>query len=51
MNGNDKEVDYDTYCKKCKFLALSEDDDPCYECLDCPTLTDSNKPIKFIEKK
>ena len=50
MDRYDKEVEFSVYCPKCKFLALSEDDDPCRECLDCPTLTDSHKPIKFVEK-
>lgn len=51
MECNYKDVDYDTYCKKCKFLALPEEEDPCRECLEWPALTDSNKPIKFVEKK
>ena len=46
-----KDVEFYAYCPKCKFLALSEDEDPCHECLDWPTLTDSHKPIKFVEKK
>jgi hypothetical protein len=47
---SEKEVYFDQYCKLCKYQALTEDKDPCDECLDNPVNTDSHKPVNFKEK-
>lgn len=46
----DKEVYFDLYCKLCKHELLSEDDDPCYDCLHNPSNIDSHKPVYFEKK-
>lgn len=50
MNDGDKEVYFDQYCKLCKYEKLSEDKDPCDECLSNPVNANSHKPVKFEEK-
>ena len=45
-----KEVDFQTYCAKCKFKDLKEDETPCDECLNNPVNVYSHKPVKFEEK-
>lgn len=45
-----KEVYFGHYCKRCKHWELSEDKDPCDECLANPANLYSHKPIKFEEK-
>lgn len=47
----DKEVYFDQYCKDCTYELKCEEDDPCYECLNCPVNADSHKPVMFQEKK
>lgn len=42
-----KEVYFGDYCPKCKYFDLSEDKEPCNECLSEPTNLYSHKPIKF----
>ena len=34
MNGWMREVDYATYCPKCKNFRVLETDEPCNECLE-----------------
>lgn len=46
-----KEVDFKTYCAKCKHKDKKEDDTPCDECLEEPVNIHSHKPIKFEEKE
>ena len=41
-----REVDYATYCPKCKNFKVLETDEPCNECLTEGTV----KPAKFEEK-
>lgn len=45
-----KEVYFGHYCKRCKHWELSEDKDPCDECLANPSNLYSHKPINFEEK-
>lgn len=42
-----KEVDFLTYCKKCKYLMLDEDEEPCCQCLATPSRENSHKPVYF----
>lgn len=46
-----KIVEYDKYCKDCRYEKLSEDDDPCFECLCDSVNVNSHKPTKWEEKK
>lgn len=43
----DKEVYFDQYCKTCKHWLLNDTEEPCNECLDNPTNTESHKPINY----
>lgn len=43
----DKEVDFATYCPKCVYWEASEDEDPCFECLQNPSNTHSHLPINM----
>lgn len=46
----DKEVYFNQYCSTCKHKNLSEDKDPCHECLNTPSNEDSHKPVNWEEK-
>ena len=52
MEANDgmKEVYFDQYCKTCKNSELSEDKEPCSECLNEPVNQYSHKPVRWEEK-
>ena len=43
-------VDFEKYCKICKYEKLAEIEDPCDECLNNPSNIDSRKPISFQDK-
>lgn len=45
------EVNFEKYCKTCKYEKLEENCDPCNECLDYGCNTDSRKPVMWEEKK
>ncbi len=45
----EKIVEYEKYCPKCKHFALDDADDPCNECLTEPVNLYSHKPINFEE--
>ena len=45
-----KEVYFHQYCETCKHKNLEEKDEPCFECLEYPTNTDSHKPVKYESK-
>ena len=51
MIGDEKEVYFHEYCKKCENKNVSESDPegPCWDCLESPTAVDSHKPINFKE--
>lgn len=42
-----KEVDFATYCKKCKYSEIDDVKDPCNECLAEPKNLHSSKPVKW----
>ncbi len=44
-----KEVYFGQYCKLCKHRSLTEEDDPCYDCLQEPVNLYSHKPVRFEE--
>ena len=46
----EREVRFDTWCQKCKYEKLTEQEKPCWDCLDEPVNIDSEKPLYFEEK-
>ena len=44
-------VDFHKYCPKCKHVNVNEVHDPCNECLEHPANENSEKPVKFEERK
>ena len=48
---NYKEVNFASYCPKCKHINVLETDDPCNECLACGARLNTKKPLNFKEKK
>ena len=47
---NMKIVDFNTYCKICRYKNTDEAERPCSECLAEPARQYSQKPLKFEEK-
>lgn len=47
---NLREVDFDKYCKACKYKETPEAMDPCNECLDYGMNYETEKPVSFKEK-
>lgn len=43
----DKLVKFEEYCKTCKYRDLTEDKEPCCECLDYPVNEYSHKPVNW----
>ena len=50
MQGDLKEVDFEKYCKICKFEKLTEREEPCDSCLATGVNVDSHKPVCWKEK-
>lgn len=48
---NWKEVDFHTYCPKCKYRCKSSIEDPCNKCLTKEARINTRKPLRFKEKK
>lgn len=46
-----REVDFNTYCPKCKDWKTEENEEPCNDCLEHPTNLYTDKPTRFEEKK
>mgnify|MGYP001156318936 CR=1 FL=1 len=46
-----REVDYATYCPKCKNFKVLETDEPCNECLTECAREGTAKPLKFEEAR
>ena len=44
------EVDFEKYCKTCEYKDLDEKCDPCCECLDHGSNTQSERPANWKEK-
>lgn len=51
METIEKEVYFGKYCSTCKHEKVSEQDDPCYDCLNQFTNSYSHKPINWEEKE
>lgn len=50
MNDWMREVNYASYCPKCKNFKVLETDEPCNECLTEYVREGTVKPVKFEEK-
>lgn len=48
---NTKEVDFLTYCPKCKHYNKLDYEEPCNECLKQGFMIDSHKPLNFKQKE
>lgn len=46
-----KIVFFEQYCPRCKYEDREENEDPCWDCLDCPINQDTHRPVKFEEAK
>lgn len=46
-----REVDFEAYCKTCKYEKRPETREPCCDCLEEPTNLFSEKPVKWEGKK
>ena len=42
-------VEFENWCKTCKFGKQEEEDHPCYLCLDEPVNDDRKKPVYYVE--
>jgi len=49
MEGTDKPVDFE-YCVDCKHFTKLDTEEPCDDCLNEFTNTDSHKPVYFEPK-
>lgn len=45
------EVDFETYCPKCKYKEFGENTNVCCECLEYGYNENSQKPVNFTEDK
>lgn len=51
MEYEDKFVEYEKWCSKCKNMELDDSDDPCNECLTIPVNLHSHKPVNYEPKE
>lgn len=49
MELREHEVYFDQYCKSCKHIKLSEDEEPCCNCLADAVNAYTHKPTKYEE--
>lgn len=42
-----KEVEFDSYCPKCKHFKKLEEEDPCFDCMNEPLNLYSHRPVKY----
>lgn len=48
MESKEKEAWFWMYCKHCKFKDTKDFEEPCTECLGCPSNEDSHKPVNYL---
>ena len=48
---NQKEVNFEEWCAKCRHEKLDEKFDPCNECLDIGAREETHKPLYFVPKE
>lgn len=51
MEVKDHIVQFDKYCKDCKYFEVFESEDPCDDCLSQPTNQNSYRPVRFVKKE
>lgn len=51
MDVEHKEVDFEKYCKTCKYSELDGFQSPCNECLENGMNIQTSKPVEWVEKK
>lgn len=51
MDTRFKEVDFEKYCKICKYYDKAENEDPCWDCLNEPANEHSQRPVNFKENR
>ena len=44
-------VNFEEYCKTCRYEKCDGAEEPCNECLRVPARRNSSKPVKWKEKK
>lgn len=49
MDNDYRLVDFETYCKRCKYKDVKENKDPCCECLDYGANEHTDTPVYFEE--
>ena len=47
MEFEEKIVEFDKWCSKCKHYELSESEEPCFHCLENPVNSYSHRPVRF----
>ena len=47
MEYPEKIVNFEKYCKTCKFKKADESWDPCDDCLNHPVNTNSERPVRW----
>ena len=50
MQNTEMIVDFETYCKSCKYKDVPEQWDPCNDCMSFPTNQESEKPVCYEAK-
>lgn len=50
MENREQFVDFEKYCKTCKYKDTEEFKDPCNDCLDYPVNTYTDKPVNYIKR-
>ena len=51
MDEDYRMVDFDTYCKICRYCDKDALEDPCYDCLDEPINQFTDRPVNYTEAK
>lgn len=51
MENEYMEVDFEKYCKTCKYEKLEGFQSPCNECLENGMNVQTRKPVEWVEKK
>lgn len=51
MQDDYREVRFDIYCETCKHKEKEENEEPCCECLEKPINLNTEKPVRWEEKK
>lgn len=51
MEGDLHLVEFDKWCKRCKYEKTNSNDEPCDTCLEFTARPDSRRPERWEEKK